>query len=84
MTMIDEPDNLILSLLRQIRAAQDEHGRKLDALDERLSNLEIREGHSVLGQINARLLGLDKGQRDLADRLNHIESRLDLIEKQKA
>jgi uncharacterized coiled-coil protein SlyX len=82
--MTDEPDNLILSLLRQIRAAQDDHGRKLDALDERLSNLEIREGHSfgVLGQINARLLGLDKGQRDVADRLNHIESRLD--EKQKA
>jgi len=38
--MTDEPENLVLLMLREIRAKQDEHSSRLDHIDTRLASLD--------------------------------------------
>ena len=42
--MAGGPDNVVLLLLREIRATQDEHGRRLECIETRLSDLTQRMG----------------------------------------
>ncbi len=38
--MADEPDNIILVMLREIRAKQDEHSQRFDRVEGRLEHVE--------------------------------------------
>ena len=42
--MPDEPDNLVLRLLREIRSKQDEHSAKMEDHDKRFDRLDRRLG----------------------------------------
>ena len=38
--MADEPDNIVLVMLREIRAKQDEHSERFDRLEARMQHIE--------------------------------------------
>jgi hypothetical protein len=83
--MSNGTDSLVLEHLRAIRATLDEHGKKLDGLDDRLSHVEMRIGSMettrgqefmIMGQVNLRLSGLEQEQRRTSERLAAIEHKL--------
>jgi uncharacterized coiled-coil DUF342 family protein len=77
---MSEPDNLILQLLREIRAEQKLHTQKFDGVEsairdanKRIDNLRnAMTGESVLGRYAVA---------EVEERLEAIEQRLDRIEK---
>lgn len=81
---MSEPDNFILTLLREIRAemnarfdAQDKrfdaHDKRFDALDAKIESLkQAMHGESVLGRY---------ATAEFDDRIEAIEKRLDKLEK---
>jgi cell division protein FtsB len=73
--MSDDAD-LILSLLRAIRAKLDDHDRKLDELIVRVGRLEreIVNLHADFATISLRIDNLDR-------RVERIERRLDLVDE---
>lgn len=68
--MTDQPDNLVLSLLRDMRAGQQRMEGKLDELVRRVSSVETN-----LAQVHVDLAAH-------AARMDRMDSRLDRIEKQ--
>ena len=40
--MAQEPDNLVLVILREIRAKLDEHSRRFDSVDQRFDRIDLQ------------------------------------------
>jgi hypothetical protein len=74
--MSDERADLILNMLRAIRATQDEHGRKLDEVITRLSALE-RDFAGMKMDFAGMHVRLD----NISRRLDRVERRLDLVDE---
>ncbi|MEP9376943.1 hypothetical protein ABLE91_09535 [Aquabacter sp. CN5-332] len=75
--MAGEPQNLVLSLLREMRVEMREKfeamDRRFDGLDKRLDNMtQALRGESVLGRYAAA---------EVEDRLEDFEKRLSALEK---
>jgi hypothetical protein len=74
--MSDERADLVLNMLRAIRATQDEHGRKLDEVITRLSALE-RDFAGMKMDFAGMHVRLD----NISRRLDRVERRLDLVDE---
>ncbi len=62
--MAEEPDSLVLKLLREIR-------ERIDVIEGKIDELDIKsDGHAAL------LVGLGKYIRDIDGRVQHIEEKL--------
>lgn len=71
--MSDEPENLVLNLLRAIRAKQDDHDGRLNRIELRLSAME-----QTLGSLYA-LSGSDRETvNSLTRRVERLERRMEL------
>ena len=53
--MVDEPDNMVLRLLREIRATLDDHSARLARMDARFDRMDAR-----FDQVDARFDHVDK------------------------
>ena len=67
--MSDERADLVLNMLRAIRATQDEHGRKLD------------EGITQLSALERNFAGMKMDFAGMHVRLDNISRRLDRVER---
>ncbi|BBE70741.1 hypothetical protein [Oharaeibacter diazotrophicus] len=81
--MGEEPDNIVLKLLREMRAEQIEQGRKIDRLENRFDRMDKRFDelrHSVLYALG---LGTSAGLRadEQEAKVDEIEARLNKIEE---
>jgi hypothetical protein len=65
--MTDEPENLVLLMLREIRSKQDEHSSRLDHIDTRLASIDrqlddykkiVRTRYVVRNRIEASSAGI--------------------------
>ncbi|MBP0615041.1 hypothetical protein [Jiella mangrovi] len=81
--MADEPDNLVLQLLREIRATLDEHseefksvGRRLDHIDQRLE-----EVHETLYTVAGAAVHANVRHDTVAERLKTLEERVSRLEE---
>jgi hypothetical protein len=72
----DERADLILNMLRAIRATQDEHGRKLDEVITRLGSLE-----RDFAVMKMDFAGMHLRPDNINRRLDRVERRLDLIDE---
>jgi hypothetical protein len=62
--MVEEPDHIVLKLLREIRD-------RLDAVEGKIDDLAVKsDGHTGL------LVGLGKYIHDIDNRVEHIEAKL--------
>ncbi len=84
--MADEPDNLVLRLLREIRATQDIHGSDLRYLKGEVAHLRARADD--LYKISTHTLGvavtaheryetLEATVKDLTERVQRLEAKVD-------
>jgi hypothetical protein len=94
--MANEPDNLVLIQLREIRAVQTEiravqaeHSARFDQLDKHFEDFHALTTHTLaLGTTNAlKLQDLERryefsegGQRRLSERMDEFERRLSRVE----
>ena len=73
--MANEPENITHVLLRQIRAAQDEHSHRFDRIEKRLD--EVHESMvtslGLAAHANVRHERVDKRLDDLARRVEQLE-----------
>ncbi|WP_140940815.1 hypothetical protein [Prosthecodimorpha hirschii] len=81
--MADEPDNVVLKLLRELRAEQIEQGKKMDRLELRLDRMDKRmeeQRHSVLYALG---LGTSAGLRieEHDAKFDEVQAKLDKIEE---
>src|SRR6185312_2502973 len=67
--MANEPDNLILVHLREIRATLAEHSARFDRIDERFAQVEARMDERFI-QMDLRFAQMDK-------RFDRMEQRFD-------
>jgi hypothetical protein len=74
--MSDERADLVLNMLPAIRATQDEHRQKLDAVITRLSALE-RDFAGMTMDFAGMHVRLD----NISLRLDRVERRLDLVDE---
>jgi archaellum component FlaC len=74
--MTDQPDNLVLTLLRDMRASQQRIEEKLDELVLRVSSVE-----SNLAQVHVELAGIHVDLASHAARMDRMDRRLDRIER---
>ena len=73
--MVDVPDNLVLQILRDIRAKQDDHSRQLDGHTKELA--DIREVATMgVGLATMANFKLDRA----IERLDGHESRIERLE----
>jgi hypothetical protein len=95
--MADEPENLVLIQLREIRsdlqdvkAKQTEHDRRFDRIDKRFSDMDLLIDHALgLGmankvkarEIDARQEESEARQRRMDERMVEIERRLGKVEE---
>ena len=84
--MADEPDNLVLRLLREIRAIQDVHGSDLGYLKGEVGYLRGRvddlykiSTHTLGVAVNAheRYEGLEAAVKELKERVQRLEAKVD-------
>lgn len=84
--MVDEPDNLVLRLLREIRATQDLHGADLRYLKGeagylrgRVDDLYKISTHTLGVAVNAheRYETLETAVKDLTERVQRLEAKVD-------
>ena len=75
--MAKEPDNVVLMLLREIRATQDEHSHPLEPMERRID--EVHEGMitslGLAGHAHVRHDSLEKRLDDLTRRVDRLEKR---------
>jgi hypothetical protein len=80
--MVDEPDNVVLRLLREIRTAQDKQGDVLESHSGSLSRLEKRV--EDLYKISTHTLGIAVTAHEryeaLEARVDQLSGRLDRLE----
>jgi len=67
-TMVDEPDNLVLQLLRRM-------DQKLDRISEDVGDLKVR-----MTSVEEGLAGVNRRLDRLEIRVDRIERRLDLVD----
>lgn len=85
--MTSEPENLILTILREMRSRIDERfdqiESRIDRLDTELAELraEVREGRTALNGLSY-LVNLQTGDHRAA--LGEVNARLDRLERQRA
>jgi predicted nucleic acid-binding Zn-ribbon protein len=72
--MTEATENLVLELLRKIRASQERMEQDVADLKARISSVEI-----VLGQQQIQLAALNGRMDRFDERLGRIERRLDLV-----
>jgi len=60
--MADEPENLTLALLREIRDEQKEHGKKLDTLTAKVEKMNIE----LIG-VRGRVRKIEETLEDIAN-----------------
>ena len=84
--MAREPDNLVLTLLREIRATLDVHTAKFVAIDERFDVLEKKfDDHQYLMTHTFGIAGLANVQTSLVDaRVNELANRQKASEAKQA
>ena len=73
--MADEPDNLILQLLRRMDAKLDRVIEDVQDLKVRMTNVEER-----LAAVEMSIAGIQRRIDRVEQRLDRIEKRLDLVE----
>lgn len=91
--MANEPDNLVLMQLREIRATQAEHSalmkERFDQIDKRFDDFHALTGHTLmLGTTNSlkaqefeRRHGFSEGeQQRMRERMDNFENRLAKLE----
>jgi hypothetical protein len=73
--MTEETENLVLELLRRVRASQDKTELDISELRSRISAIEKVQGQALvmLGTVNERMDRFD-------ERLGRIERRLELVD----
>ena len=81
--MADEPDNLVLQLLREIRETLGEHseqfrlvGKRLDHIDQRLA-----EVHETLYTVAGAAVHANVRHDAVAERLKTLEERVSRLEE---
>ena len=74
--MANEPDNLILLHLREIRATLAEHSACFDRIDERFAQVEARMDERF-AQIDERFIQMDLRFAQMDKRFDRMERRLD-------
>ena len=81
--MADEPDNLVLQLLREIRGTLGEHseqfrlvGKRLDHIDQRLE-----EVHETLYTVAGAAVHANVRHDTVAERLKMLEERVSRLEE---
>lgn len=83
--MAKEPDGLVLRLLRDIRGAQQDHGKKLDHLDQRVGRLDKRiedrykiSTHTlgVAANAHVRYEALETRVERLSERVKRLEAKV--------
>lgn len=81
--MADEPDNMILRLLREIRAKQDEHSSALLQQGERLKLIDRRldEVHETMYTVAGLAAHSNVRHDTVADRLDAVEERVRRLEE---
>ncbi len=92
--MADEPENLVLVQLREMRADmaafRNEVGSRFDASDARTENIERRlalteaaqnEMLHILKEMAASVTAIGRAQQVTGSRLNSMDQRLALIEE---
>ena len=94
--MANEPDNLVLVQLREIRATLAEHSARFDRMDERFDQLDKRfedfhaltshtltpgtANHLKSQELERRYEFSEGEQRRLSDRMDDFERRLSKVE----
>jgi hypothetical protein len=73
--MTEETENIVLELLRRIRASQERMELDVNDLKSRISAIE-----QVQGQVLVLLGSLSQRMDRFEERLSRIERRLDLVE----
>lgn len=77
--MVDEPDNLVLQMLREIRATQQEHSEKFKQIDVRFKEIDARFDH-----VDARFDHINKELEEVkfqvtyglgVSSINHLKAR---------
>ncbi|MBT9292723.1 hypothetical protein [Prosthecodimorpha staleyi] len=73
--MAEQPDHIVIEMLKRIRASQERMELDLSDLKSRVSSLELHQGQTLamMGGISQRLDRLD-------ERIGRIERRLDLVD----
>jgi polyhydroxyalkanoate synthesis regulator phasin len=76
--MADEPDNLVLRLLREIRTEQDVHGTKLDRIEKQVDDLYKISTHTLGVAANAhmRYETLEETINKLKERVERLEAKV--------
>ena len=80
--MSDEPDNLVLRMLRRVMEQNDVILRKIDEFSVRMAGVErdIAGVKAEIAGVKADLAGVQVRIDNLGHRLDRIERRLDLTE----
>jgi hypothetical protein len=75
--MAREPDDLVLRLLREIRAKQDVQGATLDKVQKRVEDLYKMSTHTlgVAARAHERYEELEGQVHKLADRVKRLEAK---------
>jgi polyhydroxyalkanoate synthesis regulator phasin len=75
--MPDEPENLVLHLLREIRTKQDSQGTTLEQMHKRLEDLYTMSTHTlgVAARAHERYEAPEARVDQLSERLNRIETK---------
>ena len=76
LTMTDQPENLVLAFLRDMRAGLERMEGKLDELVRRVSSVETNLAH-----LHVELAGIHVDLAGHSARMDRIDGRLDRIEK---
>ncbi len=75
--MAGEPDNVVLMPLREIRAAQDAHGRRLEHIETRIGEMHdsMVTGLGLAAHANVRHDSVEKRLTDPAKRVERLEKK---------
>ena len=80
--MADEPENMTLKLLREIRAEQERLATMLGKVTDAVTQIEFLTRHSAILEHHSGVLeSINEVQANNGARLNVIDGRLAIIEK---
>ncbi|SMC58809.1 hypothetical protein SAMN06297251_104101 [Fulvimarina manganoxydans] len=81
--MAGEPDNLVLGLLREIRAKLEDHDPRFDEMSGRLAHLEQRndEIHETMYTIAGFATHANVRHERVSERRKSLEGRIDRLEE---
>lgn len=74
--MVDETDNLVLQLLREMRTTLEEHSKRFDRVDQRLEEL-----HETLYTVAGAAVHANIRHDTVAERLKTLEERVSRLEE---